>query len=100
VAVLFDLANEVNRNHSTILAKQLKDLAGVLGLLQRDPNSFLQSDLRHGGLSDESISTQITLRNVAKKDKKYSEADRIRKELTAEGIMLEDGPTGTTWRRI
>ncbi len=99
VAVLFDLANEVNRNQSVEAAMQLKALAGVLGLLQRDPQEFLQGAASEGGLDDAAINAQIEARIAAKKAKNFAEADRIRKELLEAGIVLEDTAQGTTWRR-
>jgi cysteinyl-tRNA synthetase len=100
VAVLFDLANELNRNKDPKLAAQLKGLAGVLGLLQRDPVTFLQAGPAAGdGLSSEDIDAKVGARNTAKKAKNYAEADHIRDELKVAGIILEDGPGGTTWRR-
>ncbi len=97
MAVLFDLANEVNKTNSSQLATQLKALGGVLGLLQNDPVTFLQGGAQE---DDAMIAAQIIARNEAKKAKNYAEADRIRKELLAAGIVLEDSAQGTTWRRI
>ncbi|HLP97733.1 MAG TPA: cysteine--tRNA ligase [Sideroxyarcus sp.] len=99
VAVLFDLANEVNRSQSAALASQLKALAGVLGLLQRDAQEFLQGGASEGGLDDAAINAQIEARIAAKKAKNFAEADRIRQELLAAGIVLEDTAQGTSWRR-
>jgi cysteinyl-tRNA synthetase len=99
VAVLFDLANEVNRSQSTEAATQLKTLAGVLGLLQRDPQEFLQGGASEGGLDDAAINNQIEARIAAKKAKNFAEADGIRKALLDAGIVLEDTAQGTTWRR-
>jgi cysteinyl-tRNA synthetase len=99
VAVLFDLANEVNRNQSKESTAQLKMLAGVLGLLQRDAQEFLRGDASEGGMDDAEIDAQIEARIAAKKSKNFAEADRIRKELMEVGIVLEDTPQGTTWRR-
>ena len=115
VAVLFDLANEVNRSQSVEVAAQLKALGGVLGLLQRDPQEFLQGrvtgqmnkTLEHftknmagtQSHTPESINAQIEARIAAKQAKNYAESDRIRKELLAAGIVLEDSASGTTWRR-
>ena len=99
VAVLFELANEVNRTHSSGLASQLKALAGVLGLLERDPRQFLQGDAVDEG-EEKWIESQIQARIDAKKAKNFAEADRIRSELLEKGIVLEDRPGGLTeWRR-
>jgi len=99
VAVLFDLAAEVNRSQSPEAAAQLKALAGVLGLLERDAQEFLQGEASEGGLDDAAINTQINARIAAKKAKNFAEADRIRKGLLEAGIVLEDTAQGTTWRR-
>jgi len=98
-AVLFDFANEVNRTHSVQAVSQLKALAGVLGLLQRDPQEFLQGGASTGGLDDAAINAQIAARIAAKKAKDFAEADRIRNTLFKAGIVLEDSGAGTTWRR-
>jgi cysteinyl-tRNA synthetase len=94
VAVLFDLAGEVNRSKSPELAGVLKTLAGVLGLLQQSPQAFLQKG--SGGDAAE-ILIQIGLRADAKARKDFAQADRIRQALLAQGIVLKDSPTGTTW---
>ena len=99
VAVLFDLANEVNRNQSVEAATLLKALAGVLGLLQRDAQDFLQGEANEGGLDDVAINARIEARISAKKAKNFAEADGIRKALLEAGIVLEDNAAGTTWRR-
>ena len=97
IGVLFALANEVNRSRSAELARQLKGLGGVLGLLQREPLEFL----RGGEGADDAarIEALIAQRAAAKKAKNFAEADRIRSELASQGILLEDSPAGTTWRR-
>ncbi|MGB5538766.1 MAG: cysteine--tRNA ligase [Gammaproteobacteria bacterium] len=118
VAVLFELAREINRvskseaGKAGLLAGCLKRLAGVLGLLQAEPEQYLQSgisgmvniteqgdSIAAAGLTEERIDTLIQQRLQARKEKNWAEADRIRAELEAQGIVLEDGPSGTTWRR-
>ena len=95
MAALFDLAGEINRSKSPRLAGQLRALGGTLGLLQQEPAQFLR------GSEDDTagIELLIAVRATAKKDKKFDEADRVRKALLDKGIVLEDGPGGTTWRR-
>ena len=97
IAVLFDLASEIGRGRSE-LAPQLRALGGVLGFLQRDAVEFLQAGPA-GTLTDAQIRERIDARQDARKQKKFAEADRIRAELEAAGIVLEDGADGTTWRR-
>jgi cysteinyl-tRNA synthetase len=94
VAVLFDLAGEVNRTRSAESAGLLKALAGCLNLLQADPQAFLQAGSR---LDDASIQVLIQQRAQAKAAKNFAEADRIRNELLAQGIVLKDSASGTTW---
>jgi cysteinyl-tRNA synthetase len=98
VAVLFELANEVNRSGSAAAAGLLRQLGGVLGLLGRPAAAFLQGGLE-GDWTTERIEAAIAARNAARKGRNFAEADRIRKELLDAGIVLEDSPRGTTWRR-
>ena len=94
VAVLFDLATEVNKTRSSELAAQLKALGGCLGLLQGEPKAFLQAG---SSLDEAAIQALIEQRAEAKKAKNFAEADRIRQELLAQGIVLKDSAAGTTW---
>ena len=100
IAVLFELANEVNRTKSARLASQLKSLAGTLGILQRAPKEFLQGAGSADQNDEAMIAEQIEARTAAKKARNFAEADRIRAELLSKGIVLEDKPGGVTeWRR-
>ena len=115
MAVLFDLANEVNKTKSIEVVNLLKNLGKVIGLLQRDPNAFLQGAVTgyanvttnddiatatgEVGYTETNVNQMILNRVEAKKAKNFSEADAIRKQLADAGIILEDTPQGTTWRR-
>ena len=97
VAVLFELAGEVNKTKSVELAGLLKALGGCLGLLQGDPTEFLQA----GATLDEgAIATLIAERAAAKAARNFLEADRIRQALLAQGIVLKDSATGTSWEVV
>ena len=98
VAVLFEMAAELNRSHDLGLAQQLRALGGVLGLLQRDPTEFLQA-ATGDALAAAQIEALIAARVAAKKAKNFAEADAIRDTLKSQGVVLEDGAQGTTWRR-
>jgi cysteinyl-tRNA synthetase len=108
VAVLFELATRVNSERDAVIAaafaRQLKALAAVLGLLQREPRAFLQDvqgSAGEAGLAVADIEAKIAARVAAKQSKNYAEADRIRAELLEAGIALEDKPGGSTeWRRV
>ena len=105
LSVLFDLARELNREkdaggqQAAALASTLKQLAQVLGILQDHPESFLRQGSDASGLSDEMIDDLIEKRNAARANKDWAEADRIRDELTNNGIVLEDSSGVTRWRR-
>jgi cysteinyl-tRNA synthetase len=124
VSVLFDLARELNRNKSSDperagkLAASLKKLGGLLGVLQSDPEEWLQAGnvvvksqaanlemTGHAptpviGPTNEDIERLIDVRLNAKKTKNWALADQIRNQLKEQGIILEDAPNGTTsWRR-
>jgi cysteinyl-tRNA synthetase len=94
VAVLFDIAAEVNRAKSAQLAGLLKALGATLGILQGDPKAFLRAGTQ---LDEATIQRKIDERAAAKKAKDFALADGIRNELLAQGIVLKDSPTGTTW---
>jgi cysteinyl-tRNA synthetase len=101
VAVLFDLASEVNRTGSLADMALLKSMGGLLGLLQRDPQQHLQDESVVGDakFTPERIEEMIQQRLSARAARNFAEADRIRKDLSDADILLEDGPDGTSWRR-
>ena len=99
MAALFELATEVNKSKSPALARQLKILAGILGFLQREPQQFLQAG-NENGMAESEIAARIAARTAAKLAKNFAESDKIRAELLANNILLEDKPGGITeWRR-
>jgi cysteinyl-tRNA synthetase len=105
MSVMFDMSHELNRLKlsdkaaAATVAAQLKKLGELLGLLENDPQQFLQGSASEGGLSDDDINTLVAQRSTAREDKNWAECDRIRDVLTAENIVLEDTPEGTRWRR-
>jgi len=106
VAVLFDLVRDINREKvdnpekANSLASLLKYLAGIIGLLQTDAEQYLKSQGSDGsGLNDEVIDSMIQQRLDARNNRDWGEADRIRDELSAAGISIEDSAEGTRWRR-
>jgi cysteinyl-tRNA synthetase len=101
LAVLFDLATEVNKTRLPGDIALMKALGGVLGLLQQDPRQYFQQagSTEDSAFAPEKVEQLIQQRLVARANKDYREADRIRRELMEANIILEDGPHGTTWRR-
>ncbi len=106
VAVLQNLARVINADKDPVrrngLGRTLRQLGGILGLLCTDPENYLKRE-KLGKSADasgeEAIKALIAERNQARADKNWQESDRIRDELASRGIVLEDGPQGTTWRR-
>src|SRR5579859_7847570 len=106
ISVLFDLAREVNTLRDAKpaqaqgLAALLRELGGVLGILQSDPETYLQAGAaQQEGLAADDVERLIAARKAARAAKDWKEADRLRAELDAAGIVIEDGAGGTTWRR-
>jgi len=100
IAVLFDLASEINRSQDVHLAALLRALGGTLGLLQGDPVRFLQGGADAQSLDEAAVAIQIAERSAAKAAKNFAEADRIRQALLAQGIALKDSAAGTTWECV
>jgi cysteinyl-tRNA synthetase len=94
VAVLFELAGELNRTRAADTAALLKGLGATLGLLQRVPRAHLQAG---GTLDEASIAERIAARHAAKAGRDFALADSIRQELLAHGVVLQDSAGGTTW---
>jgi len=105
LSVLFDLVREINRVRpqdeaaAAALGAELRALGGILGLLQADPEAYLRGEGGTAGLEDGEIESLIAERLAARKAKDWARADRIRDDLAAASVILEDGPGGTTWRR-
>jgi len=105
LAVLFDMAHEINRcrqkdvERAAAIAACMRDLAALLGLLQQQPESWLQGGVSDTGLSDEQINALVTQRDQARDNKDWAESDRLRDLLQEAGIVLEDGAGGSRWRK-
>ena len=105
ISVLFDLVHEINRTRGSDpdrarkLACTLRALGAVLGLLDADPDAWLRGESAGAGPDDDEIEAMIAKRTEARARKDWAEADRLRDELAAAGIVLEDGARGTVWRR-
>jgi cysteinyl-tRNA synthetase len=97
LAVLFELASEINRSRAVATAALLKVLGGVLGVLQQSPRAYMQAAQDGSALDASAIESLIAQRQAAKQTKNFAEADRIRAELTAMGVDLKDSASGTTW---
>jgi len=105
VAILFELAREANRDGAPQVIRLLFQLAGLMGFLERDPELWFKGGSgraaapQDSSSNDAAIDQWVIARNEARKARNFAESDRIRDLLLAQGVVLEDGPTGTTWRR-
>ncbi|MEZ9584394.1 DALR domain-containing protein, partial [Vibrio cyclitrophicus] len=104
-SVLFEMARDINRiktesiEKASALGALMRELADIIGILHQDPEAFLKGDA--AGNDDEvaEIEALIKLRNDSRASKDWANADLARDKLNELGIVLEDGPEGTTWRR-
>jgi cysteinyl-tRNA synthetase len=104
-SVFFEMAKDINIlreankiNEASVLATQLKKLGEIFGILQSDPELFLQGDVSDD--FSKQVESLIAARAAAKKNKDYAEADRLRHELQQLNVVIEDGAGGTTWRKV
>ena len=105
LAVLFEISHEINRlrkeqnlAEAAPLGGLLQELGGLLGILQIDPEVYLRGDL--DSIDAAKIDELVAARNLAREMQKWEEADQIRAQLDAMGVVLEDGSEGTTWRKL
>ncbi len=105
IAVLFEMAREVNRlkrgndPKAQVLASQMRGLGNILGLLALQPSEYLKGEATEGGLSDEDIDQLVSNRAQAKIDRDFALSDQIRDQLKDAGVILEDTKDGTSWKR-
>jgi len=105
LAVLFDLAKEINKDKdgnlskAQVLGRELVRLASMLGILQQNPEDFLKASTGESQISDQEIEALIAARSDARKSKDWQESDRIRDHLKTFGVILDDSRDGTQWRR-
>jgi len=106
LAILFELSHEINRVRAikpalaSQLGGELRRLGEMLGLLQNNPETYLQGQDTNAGLSAAEIEQLIADRQAARARKDWARADEIRAQLTEQGIVLEDNAQGTTWRKV
>ena len=94
LSVLFQLSHEINKTKSAKLVATLRHLGATLGLLQETPEQFLQA----GSMDADAISQLVAERFQARQQRDWARADEIRCQLSAQGIEVEDGTEGSTWR--
>ncbi|MGH8541422.1 MAG: cysteine--tRNA ligase [Stenotrophobium sp.] len=105
LAELFELARAANKAETDIeksnIKAQLLDAGSLLGLLQQDPAAwFATASEQANGISTQEIEARITARAAARQAKNFAESDRIRDELKAKGVLVEDSKEGQRWRRV
>lgn len=100
MAVMFDLVQQINRKYNYNQLLMLYFLGGILGLLQQNPEDYFKKGIMETNLTDNKVEELIAERKLYRKNKNFSEADRIRDELMEAGVVLDDAPEGTTWKRL